>query len=123
MALSTIALNDHVPASTTFTLRGQSASDANYIDTTTSLAAPLGFVVKHNVSPVGSKSNDRHTVTFSRVIVNSTTGAASVGSVKVDISIPRDANWTDAMSRALNSFMINYLTDARFQQVIDGITP
>lgn len=123
MASSTIALNDHAAVSNTFTLRGQSAMDAQYIDTDTTLAEPLGFTVKHSVPPVGSKSNNRHTITFSDVDVDSATGAVAVGSVKVEISNPRSAAWTEARTRALAAYVVNYLTDARVQQIIDGITP
>lgn len=123
MASTTIALNDHASVSNTFTLKGQTGTTAEYIDTDTSLGLPLGFTVKHSIAPVGSKANDRHEVTFSQVIADATTGLPVVGSVKMQMSIPRSASWTDAHSRALNAYIVNYLTDARFQNLIDGITP
>jgi hypothetical protein len=123
MASSTVALNDHVPVSNTFTLKGQTGTTADYIDTDTSLATPLGFVVKHNTAPVGSKANDRHQVVFSQVLTDTVTGLPVIGSLKLDISIPRSATWTDTHSRALNAYLVNYMTDARFQSILDGITP
>lgn len=122
MASSTIALNDHAAVSNTFTLRGQSSLDASYIDTDTTLAFPLGFTVKHTVPPVGSKANDRHVITFSQSVATSSGGVAT-GSVKVEISMPRDSAFTEVMMRALCAYTANYLTDARVQNLVDGITP
>jgi len=123
MASTTVALNDHASVSNTFTLKGQTGSTAEYIDTDTSLATPLGFAVKHSTAPVGSKANDRHQVVFSQVITDAVTGLPAIGSLKLDISIPRSASWTDAHSRALNAYLVNYMTDVRFQSILDGITP
>jgi len=122
MASNTIALNDHAAVSNSFSLQGNTQTEAKYIDPDSTLAAPLGFSVKHSVPPIGSKANNRHTVTFFDVDILSDGGTA-VGSVKVEISVPRSSTWTEVQTRALVGYAVSYLTDARVQTLIDGITP
>lgn len=122
MASSTISLNDHAAVANVFTLQGSSPTEAKYIDADSTLAAPLGFTVKFNTPPVGSKANNRCVVTFFDVDILSD-GSSAVGSAKVEISVPRASTWTEAQTRALCAYLANYLTDARVQQLIDGIAP
>lgn len=122
MASSTITLKDHLEADNVFSLQGNSPTEAKYIDPDSSLAAPLGFSVKFSTPAIGSKANDRCVITFSDVDVL-TDGSAAVGSIKVELSIPRASTWTEAQTRALAAYVRNYLTDARVQLLVDGITP
>lgn len=122
MASTTVALNNASAVANTFTLMGQSASKAEYIDTDYSLASPLTLTVNHTIAPVGSVANDRHQVTVRQVVIDAN-GKPFTASIKVDISLPRTSAITELLQRDLNAYVVNYLTDARFQSLMDGITP
>lgn len=122
MSSSTITIKDHNDVDNIFSLQGTSSNESKYIDPDSSLAAPLGFSVKFNTPPIGSKANDRCIVSFYDVIIQ-TDNTPAVGSIKCEISVPRSGDWTEDQTRALAAYVRNYLTDARVQLLVDGITP
>lgn len=109
---------------TDYLLVGSTAKGASYKDPSRSLALPLTLDVSVLSGPVGSKGNDHVKVKLASAIVGAGTSApVVVGSVTLDISIPRDANWTDSMMLDLLANLRDYLDNGNITFLVDGIVP
>lgn len=122
MASTSITLKDAADVDNIFSLVGQTARQAEYIDTDTSLMAPLRAVVTQNPAQPGAIANDRGDILISRTVVDDN-GKAFTGNVRVTFSTPRTEAWGATQTRDLFAYARNYITDARVQMIEDGIIP
>lgn len=123
MAASSYTLKDIAVADVVFSLTGATANGAEYKLATRSLALPLTLGIAFNLGAPGSKGNDHLLVTFKDTVENSSTGVISTGSVKVDVSVPRDGGWTTTKTEDLMAYVASLLSAARIPNIADAIVP
>lgn len=124
MASTTFSVNNGAvtTGTKTFTLQGQTVTEASYIDTTSNLSEPRMAVVSFDLKPIGARGNNRVNVSFKRVKLDAS-GVAHVLSGTFQLSIPKTTVFsdTDVVDVALNC--ATYITEARVTSMIDGIVP
>jgi hypothetical protein len=108
MPAATILLGDHDAVDKTFTLSGATANGALYKDATRALSLPLTLQIAFTLGNPGSKANDKVVVSVRNTVKNATTGVVSVGTGKVELSLPRDS---DAFSGHSAEDLMAYLAD------------
>lgn len=123
MASSSLVLVDLADANVTFTLAGQSATGALYKVATRSLALPKTMTFDFKLGSPGSLGNDKLVVTIADTVQNSTTGKVVTASAKLEVSVPRDAAVTETVVADLLAHFTSLMTDARINNIIDGIVP
>lgn len=106
-----------------FALVGSTPTGAEYRVSSRSLGLPLFLKIATKIGNPGSKGNDHVIVTIGDVVQNSTTGAISTGSVVMDVSVPRDGEWTDTMTQDLLAYLQAFITDARIANLSDAVVP
>jgi hypothetical protein len=104
-------------------LVGQTPDGALYRLVTRSLAKPFAMEFQYKIGAPSAKGNDKVIVKISDTIQNATTGLFSVGSVKLELSIPRDTTWTETLSKDMLSYMAKFCIDATNALLVDAITP
>lgn len=122
---SYFALDDHGGDLCTFTVIGQTARGASYKDASRPLALPQSLNIDYQVGVPGSKGNDKLVVTFRNSVVNSETQVVSVGSAKLEVSVPRDSSaWTGSATEDLLAFISDFLSvTERRESIADGMVP
>lgn len=123
MASATIVLKTYADANVTFTNAGQTSNGAVYKDSTRALSLPRTLEFSYGIGNPGAKGNDRLTVTIKDSVQNSTTGLVSTGSIKVELSVPRDATWTETMTKDLMGFLQELFVNANIDAIADGMIP
>lgn len=123
MASASYTLDKLDNTTTVFTLVGNTIDGAEYRDSSRSLGLPQSVKITTKVGNPGAKGNDHVIVVISNVIQNSVTGAVSTGSVTMDLSVPRDAEFTDTMSKDLLAYLQSFLSDARIANLADALVP
>lgn len=123
MASATLTLHDHAEADIVYSLVSQHAKGAQFKLVTRALALPLSLDFNYQVGEPGSKGNDRCIVTLRDTVQNGTTGVVSTGSVKVEISIPRDSAWVSPYTENLLSSLVQLLTSGNREKIADAIVP
>jgi len=109
---------------TTFMMVGSSNKGAMYKDATRSLALPLTLEVAVTTGNPGAKGNDHVKVKIASSVAGAGTSVPVVtGSVTLDISLPRDANWTDTHALDILSYLRDYLENANIAFLVDAIVP
>lgn len=107
----------------TYSLQGNSQTDASYIDATSSLSAPRKAVISHQLKPIGSAGSDRHQVLFQSVVLDAN-NVAHVISANIVLTVPRAAVATDTLAKDVLAAAVNYLALAGVKDaLIDGIIP
>jgi hypothetical protein len=82
---------------------------SEYINTASGLTAPETLKIAHNLRPANSKGTDIHTVTLTKAVVESVTGAFLQGSVSFQLRVPRSADFTIAMVKDLIAQLNSYV--------------
>jgi hypothetical protein len=107
-----------------FTLAGSTSKGAIYKVTDRSLALPQTLEFTNNIGNPGSKGNDHVVVSLKNTVQNGDTGLVSTGSLKMDLSIPRDSAWTSTDTEDLMAFLVDLLgTGSAIANLADGINP
>lgn len=125
MSASVILLADDAAADVTFTLVSQTANGAFYKLVSRPLSEPLSLQFQYNIGAPGSKANDKLIVTVRDTKVNATTLEKCTGTIKVELSIPRDADALGAdFAEDLMSYIGDLLSHATWRgEIADAIVP
>lgn len=123
MASSTIILKNYADANVTYSLVGHTSTGALYRDAAQSLSLPRTLEFEHKFGPPGAKGNDRIVITLKRSNLGTTSGLITTGSVKIELSIPRDQDYSETLSKDLLAQLQDLFVDANIQTIVDGIIP
>lgn len=123
MASATITVKTYADANVVLTAAGQTSTGAIYKDSTRSLSLPRTLEFQFAIGAPGSKGNDRLTTTIKDSVQNSTTGLVSTGSIKVEVSVPRDAAWTETMTKDLMAYLQDLFVNGTIDALADGMVP
>jgi hypothetical protein len=123
MAASTFTITNHDDSTYVQTRVGSTADGALYKDTSRALSLPRTLEFINKVGAPGSKGNDRLSFVFRNTVQNSTTGLFSTGSLKLEVSVPRDSSWTEAMTRDLYQGVVSILDDTAIESMADALVP
>lgn len=106
-----------------FQLRSAMGATAEWMDPSTSAAAPRLLKVSNAMKAVGGKGSDRHTVLNQLVLLDSL-NIPQIISVSTTITVPRSPVVTAALIKDEVAFNRNYLSMAGvIDAIIDGIIP
>lgn len=107
----------------TYSLQGSSSDGANYIDTTSNLAAPRVVKVSHSLKPMGASGSDRHSVLAQAVVLDANNVPHTI-SASLTWTVPRAAVATDILAKDVLAAAVNYLGMANVKDaLLDGIIP
>lgn len=123
MASATIVVKNYADANVTFTAAGSTPTGAIYKDSTRALSLPRTLEFSYQIGNPGAKGNDRLTVTIKDSVQNSSTGLVSTGSIKVEVSVPRDATWTETMTKDLMAYLQDLFVNGTIDSIADGMIP
>jgi len=124
MPSATLSLNGHDDTTAkVFTLVGNTAKGASFKDAARALALPLSLDVGLSIGAPGQLGNDRITISVKNAVLNSTTKKVSVGSVKLEVSIPRDDAWVDGTTEEILAYIAHLLVSANRVKIADGTVP
>jgi hypothetical protein len=108
----------------TYTISRSTGLVSEYSDQSSGLTTPQILRVTHNLRPVGAKGTDRHTIALQKVVVETATGISLVGSVSLQISVPRSTDFTLAMVKDLIAQLTSYCNlTANVTGLFNGATP
>jgi len=113
MLTQNLVLDDAAGVKTTFNLTTYTSDGAKRLATSTSLAQPLAFEIKHSSTGKGNSVVDRHLISASRV-VNNAAGVPQKAVVNVTFALPRDTavGNTDILNLFAN--IVDLLCDGGF---------
>lgn len=123
MASATITLKNLADANVVYSLVGSTATGALYKDVSRSLALPRTLEFQYNVGNPGAKGNDHLRIILKDTVQNSSTGIISVGSLSIDVSVPRDSAWTQTFTEDLMAALVPLFVDANCATIADAIVP
>lgn len=130
MAAASFTLKDSANADVVFSLVGSTPKSAQYKLVSRALSLPLILEFLMNIGDPQSLANDKYVITLRNTVNN--TGSQpgkSTGSLKCEISIPRDASWTNSLTQdLLQEFCSIFLASTgaaggRVVAVSEGIVP
>lgn len=108
--------------STIFALRSAGGTTVEYVDTSSSPAAPRQMKISHAMKPIGSRGSDRHTVLVQNVVLDSE-NTPHIISTSVTITVPRAAVVTDTLVKDVIVAATGYLAlPGVSDALLDGIT-
>jgi hypothetical protein len=103
---------------------GVGQASFQYSNQAAGLVAPETLRIGHNLRPQGAKGTDRHSIVLSKAIIETATTNYLVGSVSVQINVPRSSDFTLAMVKDLVAQMTSYLNlTANVTALYNGATP
>lgn len=123
MPSSTITLVDLADANVVFTLVGSTSTGALYKVADRSLSLPKSLEFQYKLGAPGSLGNDKLIVKLADSVQNADTGKVSTASAVVEVSVPRDSAVTETVIKDLMAHITSLLTDARIENIYDGIVP
>lgn len=87
---SDIVINNFAAVAKTFKLNLLDGTTAERLESTSTLSAPLKFVIRHSFTPKKGTADayDRHTITFSKTVLDGLL-VPHVGTVSVNVTMPR----------------------------------
>jgi hypothetical protein len=108
----------------TYSPQKNTGSEAVYGNTSAGLVTPEILRVVHNLRPSGAKGTDRHQIVLSKAVVESVTSNYLVGSVSLQINVPRSADFTLTMVKDLIAQLTSYINlTANLTSIFNGATP
>jgi len=122
MASASYTLDKLDNTTTVFTLAGSTGRGAEYKLTSRALSLPLTLKIDFQVGATGSKGNDHLIVTIANTVQDSS-GVIGTGSVKIDVSVPRNSGWTGTDTDDLLAYVQSFLSDARLASIADALVP
>jgi hypothetical protein len=123
MASSSITLKDKADSNIVYTLVGSSNNGAEFRNADRALGLPQSLSFQFIIGNPGAKGNDKVVMKLQNVVQNSSSGVVSTGSVKIELSVPRDSEWTTTDTEDLLIQLQDLFADARVATIADGITP
>lgn len=125
MATLILTKSDHT-TDVTFTQDSETGLKQGFSLISAGLTEPMRIDFEHKLRPVGAKGTDRHYVTISKGDVDNTTGAFTLGSVQLIVSVPR-ADAFSASSYLVIQDMIKYMQCLLKQTImadfVAGVSP
>lgn len=105
----------------TYSLRSSGAT-VDYIDASSSPAAPRQARVSHAMKPIGSRGSDRHTVLFQSVVLDADNTPHIISDSRT-ITVPRAAVVTDTLVKDVIAAQTGYWAlPGMIEATLDGIT-
>jgi hypothetical protein len=120
--MSIIVTKSDAVTDVTFDLANESGPKKEFINKATSLTESERLVIEHNLRPNGAKGTDIHTFVFSKGDVDDVTGAFTLGSVKVEIRVPRATAFTSTVIKDLAKYAQCLLKASFVGDMYAGIT-
>lgn len=88
------------------------------------LTEPETCRVQHFMRPPGSKGTDRHQIVFQKAIVEDSSNQYLVGSVSLQVNVPRSSEFTLTMVKDLIAQLTSYVNlTANLTTLVNGGTP
>lgn len=108
----------------TYTPGNQTGTQKNYGNLSAGLVEPETIRIQHFMRPPGAVGTDRHQIVLQKAVVEDSTNRFLVGSVSVQINVPRSSDYTLAMVKDLVAQMCGYLMpSANITALFNGGTP
>jgi len=108
----------------TYKIQSSNGSLNVYANQAAGLVNPETLRVQHILRPAGAKGTDRHQVVIQKAIVETTTDQYLVGSLSLQISIPRSTEFTLTMVKDLMAQLTSYVNKtANLTSLFNGATP
>jgi len=123
MASATHTMTNYDASTDTQTLVGHTTTGSAYKDVTRTLGLPKSLETSFKIGSAGAKGNDKAIISMRNSVLNATSGLISTGTAKIELSIPRDTAWTEAMSKNLLANVCLFCSNANIDKIVDGITP
>lgn len=123
MASSTLTLTNLADENQVYSLVGLKANGAAYKMADQELATPRTLDFESKIGQPGSLGNDLVTMTLRDSRQNGDTGQVKTASLKVVLSVPRDAAITNAIVVDLLCQLASLLTDANNAVIADAMVP
>jgi len=124
MPANTIDLTNSSDATVTFTLEKLTPTGAIYKVASRALSLPHRLEFSYLVAAPNSKANSRMIVKISDTVQNSSTGALSTGTLKMELSVPADSvTWTQTKGRDIMRMIESAITNPRRDQILGAIVP
>lgn len=123
MASSPITLVNLADANQVYTLVGLKANGAAYKMADQELSTPRTLDFENKVGEPGSLGNDSVVVTLRDSRKNDDTGLVKTASLKLILSVPRDAAITNAIVVDMLCQMASLLSDANNAVIADAMVP
>jgi hypothetical protein len=120
--MSIIVTKSDATTDVTFDLSSENGTKKEFINKATTLQESERLVVEHNLRPNGNKGTDIHTFTFSKGDVDDVTGAFTLGSVKVEIRVPRATAFTATVIKDLAKYAQCLLKGTFVEDLYAGVT-
>lgn len=105
----------------TYSLRSSGAT-VDYIDASSSPAAPRQARISHAMKPIGSRGSDRHTVLFQSVVLDADNTPHIISDSRT-LTVPRAAVVTDTLVKDVIAAQTGYWAlPGMIEATLDGIT-
>lgn len=122
--MSIILTKSNGTSDVTYTLQKVEGSKSTFTNQAAGLTVPESFSVQHTLRPPASKGTDRHLLVINKAVIETTSLQYLVGSVSVQLNIPRSSDFTLAMMKDLIAQMTSYLNlTANVTALFNGATP
>lgn len=122
MVSSFIVKKSDTTTSVTYTLRGNTASTAEYIDATSLPSAPRLIKTSHAMKPIGSTGSDRHTLLTQHVFLDSDDVPRIISDSRT-VTVPRSPVVTMALVKDAMAASDGVMNTAGFRDAfIQGIS-
>jgi len=116
-----VTKSDHT-TDVTFDLVSDAAGKKVFLDKTSGLTESVSIEVEHNLRPAGAKGSDRHTIRVLKQDVDDVTGAFTIASFVLTISIPRASAFTPTVIKDMAKYMQCLLKQSFIGDLAVGVT-
>jgi len=107
-----------------YELQERKGAQSVFQNVSAGLVEPETFRIQHFMRPPGSKGTDRHQIVFQKAIVEDTSNQYLVGSVSLQINVPRSSEFTLAMVKDLVAQLTSYVNlTANLTTLVNGGSP
>jgi hypothetical protein len=122
--MSIIVTKSNGTTDVTFTIQSHDGSGQVFTNQSAGLVEPESLLITHNLRPQGAKGTDRHTVSYRKVKVETTSLQNLVLGISVQFAIPRSGDITLAMVKDAMAMLTSYLNlTANITSIYNGATP
>lgn len=105
-----------------YDLLSETGAKREYINKSAGLLEAEKLMISHNMRPAGAKGSDIHVIEFSKQDVDDTTGAFTVGSARLTLTIPRATGFSTTVIRDLTKQLQCLLANAVIDALVVGVT-
>lgn len=116
-----VTKSDHT-TDITFDLVSEQGGKRVYLNKSTGLTESETIEIEHNLRPAGAKGSDRHIIRVLKQDVDDTTGAFTIASFVLTISIPRATAFTSTVVKDLSKYLQCLLKQSFIGDLAVGVT-